>query len=274
MDIQMIAIYCLGDDILKAMPHREDPQRHMSDAEVMTTAIVAALFFGGNLEASRRFLQAHGYMPRMVSKSRFHRRRQRLKPLFLTRFNLLGEHGKALHADSISVIDTFPIPVWDTLRIARAKMDRGERYRSYQAGKRRYFYGLKIHLMVTKDGHPVEFFLTPGNYSDTAGLQHFDFALPEGAWVFGDKAYNHDEIEDVLAEAAILLLPVRKKNAKRPLPPWMRSSPSYYRKSVERTGSLIERLLPKSIHAVTPQGFELKVVLFILAVSLRGLLTA
>ncbi len=54
----------------------------------------------------------------------------------------------------------------------------------------------------------------------------------------------------------------------------MRFLQPYERKAVERTGSLIERLLPKSIHAVTPQGFELKVVLFILAVSLRGLLTA
>jgi len=39
------------------------------------------------------------------------------------------------------------------------------------------------------------------------------------------------------------------------------------RKIVETTGSLIERLLPKSIHAVTAQGFELKVMLFVLAVS-------
>ncbi len=65
------------------MPHREDPQGHMSDAEVMATAIVAVLFCGGNLDASRRFLRAHGYMSRMVSKSRFHRRLQRLKGLRL-----------------------------------------------------------------------------------------------------------------------------------------------------------------------------------------------
>ena len=30
----------------------------------------------------------------------------------------------------------------------------------------------------------------------------------------------------------------------------------YYRKMVETAGSLIEQLLPKSIHAVTSQGFE------------------
>jgi hypothetical protein len=37
---------------------------------------------------------------------------------------------------------------------------------------------------------------------------------------------------------------------------------------VETAGSLIEQLLPKSIHAVTSQGFELKVALFVIAYSL------
>jgi hypothetical protein len=43
------------------------------------------------------------------------------------------------------------------------------------------------------------------------------------------------------------------------------------RKIVETTGSLIERLLPKSIHAVTAKGFELKVMLFVLASSINFL---
>ena len=45
---------------------------------------------------------------------------------------------------------------------------------------------------------------------------------------------------------------------------------SYYRKRVETAGSLIEQLLPKSIHAVTSQGFELKVALFVIASSLNS----
>ena len=44
-----------------------------------------------------------------------------------------------------------------------------------------------------------------------------------------------------------------------------------YRKIVETTGSLIERLLPKSIHSVTAQGFELKLALFVLATSINFL---
>ena len=37
---------------------------------------------------------------------------------------------------------------------------------------------------------------------------------------------------------------------------------------VETAGSRIEKLLPKSIHAVTSQGVELKVALFVIAYSL------
>ena len=52
------------------------------------------------------------------------------------------------------------------------------------------------------------------------------------------------------------------------LPPYITFVQHYHRKIVETAGSLIEQLLPKSIHAVTSQGFELKVALFVIAYSL------
>jgi hypothetical protein len=51
------------------------------------------------------------------------------------------------------------------------------------------------------------------------------------------------------------------------LKPWVHYLMSSYRKLVETTGSLLEQLLPKHIHAVTSAGFELKVALFVLACS-------
>ena len=48
MDGQIIAVYCLTADMLQALGHRDDGQCHLNDAEVMTIALVAALFFGGN----------------------------------------------------------------------------------------------------------------------------------------------------------------------------------------------------------------------------------
>src|SRR5262249_5531477 len=91
--------------------------------------------------------------------------------------------------------------------------------------------------------------------------------------IYADKAYNDYEIEDVLKEVDhITLLPMRKKNSKRALPPEVSFVQHYYRKMVETAGSLIAQLLPKSIHAVTSQGFELNVALFAIDFRLNAYL--
>lgn len=65
---------------------------------------------------------------------------------------------------------------------------------------------------------------------------------------------------------------MRKKNSTRALSPSVTFVQRYHGKRVETAGSLITQLLPKSIHAVTSQGFELKVALFVIASSLNGYL--
>ena len=271
MDTQIVAVFCLCDDMLKALQHYEDLQTQMKDAEVMTTAITAALNFGGNFEQARKHLKEAGYIPKMLSKSRFNRRVHRIHEMFLTLFLLLGETWKELNSESVYVIDSYPIAACDNYRICRSRRYKGEAWRGYQASKKRYFYGLKIHIMVTEHGQPVEFFLSPGSYSDTSAYRLYDFDLPQEAWITADKAYTDYVVEDTLIEAGLRMRPMRKKNSKRPVPPWIYYLQSFYRKTVETTGSLIEQLLPKSIHSVTAKGFELKVGLFVLACSLNFL---
>ena len=125
--------------------------------------------------------------------------------------------------------------------------------------------------MVTEQGERVEFFLEPGAFSDTRALGLYHFDLPEGSFVTGDKAYNDYTIEDLMREAGIELIPLRKKNSLRPVPAYMTYFQASIRKIIETTGSLLERLLPKSIHAVTAKGFEIKVALFVLACSINFL---
>src|SRR5215510_4590 len=269
MDDKIIATFCLCDDLLKAMHHQEDRQCQMNDAEIMTTAFVASLFFRGNHESARAMLQQHGYIPHMVSKSRFSRRLHRIKDIFVILFDVLGQTWKTLNTDAVYVIDSLPIAVCDNIRIRRSKIYSNEHFRGYQASKKRYFYGLKIHLMVIQDGQLVECFLTHGGFGDVDALKYYAYALPAGAIIYADKAYNDYAIEDLLKEVEhIQLLPMRKKNSKRALPPYVAFVQHYYRKMIETAGSLLEQMLPKSIHAVTPQGFELKVALFVVAYSL------
>jgi hypothetical protein len=270
MDDKIIATFCLCDDLLKALHHQEDRQCQMNDAEVMTTAFIAALFFRGNHESARAMLKQYGYIPYMVSKSRFSRRLHRIKDICMIFFNMLANIWKTLNKEAIYVIDSLPIAVCDNIRIRRSKIYTKEDFRGYQASKKRYFYGLKIHLMVTQEGQPIECFLTPGSFGDVDALKYYAYELPYGTIIYADKAYNDYAIEDLLQEVEhITLIPIRKKNSHRALSPSVTFVQSYHRKRVETAGSLIEQLLPKSIHAVTAQGFELKVALFVIASSLN-----
>ena len=62
VDDTITTIYCLCDEFLKAIHHQDDAQVRLTTAEVMTVPLVAATFFGANLDKTRRFLHEYGYM--------------------------------------------------------------------------------------------------------------------------------------------------------------------------------------------------------------------
>ena len=95
MDEQIVLLFVLIDDFLKAYGHTEDPQRQMSDAEVLTTALVAMLYFGGRFERARWFMRDQRYILKMLSKSRFNRRLHQLQPWIQALFAFLAELWKA-----------------------------------------------------------------------------------------------------------------------------------------------------------------------------------
>lgn len=88
MDDKILVLYGLCDDVVNAWHHQEDPQHRMSDAEVITTGLVAMLFLRGNCESARGLLSASRYIPHMRSRSRLNRRLHRRTDLLLTIFNL------------------------------------------------------------------------------------------------------------------------------------------------------------------------------------------
>jgi len=135
-------------------------------------------------------LKQYGYIPNMLSKSRLSRRLPRLQGLFIILFKLLGQVWKTLHTEAVYVIDSVPIAVCDNIRIKRSTRYPEKKFRGFIPSKKRYFYGLKVHLMVTKDGQPVEWFLTYGSFGDVEALPYYTFDVPAGAIIYADKAYN------------------------------------------------------------------------------------
>ncbi len=185
--------------------------------------------------------------------------------MFQSLFESIATDCKAQNPNHIYAIDSYPVPACDPIRISNVKLYQGKVWRGKITSKHRYFYGLKLHLLITEYGIPVKFFLTPGSFSDVWGVRCYPFDLPQGATVYADKAHCNYGIEDALAEAGIMLKPLRKKNSRHQYKPWQVYIRHRYRKRVEGTNSLITQRLPRAIHAVTATGFEIKVVLFLIA---------
>ena len=77
MDLTIVAVYTISDDLLISIGHQEHPQPKMSDAEIMTAALVAARYFGQNQQTACAVLKTLGYIPNMLGHSRFNRRLHR-----------------------------------------------------------------------------------------------------------------------------------------------------------------------------------------------------
>jgi hypothetical protein len=276
MDDTIITTYYLCDEFLKAIGHHDDPQVRLSTAEVMSVALVAATFFGGNVEASRSFLDEYGYIEKAISKSRFNRRLHAIdSSLWQQLFDLLAEVFKQNNSDQSYVVDSLPVAVCDNIRIRRSKLyplqEHGEAFRGYIASKRRYFYGLRVHLVSTASGEPVEFTLAAASEADITLFKELKLELPEGALICADKGYTDYHYEDLLEDVGLHLKAQRRKRSKREIPAWVEFLSKPIRQYIETVFSKLSAMLGGKIHAVTPRGFELKIVCFLLAFSIQCL---
>jgi hypothetical protein len=264
---KIIALYCIVDDLLKEMHHYEDPKIRVSDSEIITTAFVSVLYFGGHLDHGRHFMKLKGYVPLMLDKSRFCRRLHRLADFLLTLFYRLTRKLKDMAGAATYRLDSFPVAVCDNIRISRSKVLKGEAFRGKHAAMQRYFYGVRVQVL-TLDGIPVEFCLVPGSEHDSQALGKLPFDVAPQSCIYMDSAYTDYLSEDDLLEAEFIEAKVqRKTNSKRKDKPYVRFLKEQMRKQIETDFSLIKAKMLRSIHAVTQQGFLIKVALFVIAFS-------
>ena len=127
-------------------------------------------------------------------------------------------------------------------------------------------------MITTSSGKPVETVLAPGCRNDTEIMKAFDYNLPEGSIVYGDKAFNDYHFEDMIKELKnVHITPLRKKNSYRQHDTGTKIWIKMIRQRVETSFSQISAFFPKSIHAVTSKGFELKTLLFVIAFAFQCL---
>lgn len=267
---KVISIYCIVDDMLNCIGHKELQNRSMSDSEVITTGLVSALYFGGHQDNARGFMQMCGLVPNMLSKSRFNRRLHAVSDLLLEMFFQFGYALKLIAGASDYRIDSFPVPVCDNMRISRCRLLKGKQWRGRQASMRRYFYGVKVQVLTNKNGILVEFGFVPGSEADVNALKKLPLSVAPESSIYGDSAYTDYGIEDAMLENDQISLQIqRKSNSRRKDPPYTAYLKEQMRKGIETTFSGVKALFLRKIHAVSFKGFLLKIVLFIMGYALN-----
>lgn len=267
------AIYSFLDDLLKALGHCEDARQAVGDAQVITTAVIAARYFGGNFERASLVLHELGWFRRRLHRSRFSRRLRRLADVLQLLFLRVGSYLKQLNLHSRYLLDSFPVALCDNIRITGCRLTEAaankENYRGYVASKRRYFDGVRVQLLTTEAGLPVEIAILPGACSDQQGIAELALDLPPAAKVFLDAGYTEYGFEDYLSEAEeIKLMTARKRNSRRLDEPPTADFKQMTRRYIETVIGEINKMFPKKIHSTDLDGFLLKILLFVFAFQL------
>ncbi|RZJ57185.1 MAG: IS982 family transposase, partial [Hymenobacter sp.] len=184
---QTVAMYCVLDNLIRLTRPAGTPPpatgRRLTDAQVLTTALVAARFSGGNLVVAKRYMEQH-WGQNQLDKSGFTRRLHALTDTLLALFATFGDLLKQVHLAGRYVLDSFPVAVCHNTRIPRCKLLTGKAYHGRCASKRSWFYGLKVQVVATSDGIPVEFYIYAGAESEQTGQRGLPLDLPEGSILY------------------------------------------------------------------------------------------
>lgn len=185
----------------------------MSRSEVM--AILVAFHGSGFRTLKAFYLKViarywRKYFPKLLSYNRFvELQRDCLILLGAFMQTRLGA------CSGISFIDSTKIAVCNNLRIKQNKVfsDAARRGKTSTG----WFYGFKIHLIVSDNGEILAWQMTAGNVADRAPVAN----LSKRIWgkLFGDKGYLSQKLSELLGEQNVQLITKLKRNMKNKLMP-------------------------------------------------------
>lgn len=253
----IITVFVVFDTMMQTVFPARKYQPKMTPAEIMTVAVVAARYFNNNLERALLLMRDTGYIPaaRCLSVSRFNRQLHRQADALdfcLQTLMTVACEGEAF------ILDSLPAPVCKRARARRCRKVRGRLSCGYCAAKREKFFGWRGHLICTPEGLPVALTLLPAALHDLTPLYELTVALPAGASLYGDKAFNSRPDEAALALDGLRLIPIRKKNMQPHH--WLDDLHlQEYRHGIETVNSQLESMGLERLRARTNAGFVLKV---------------
>ncbi|WP_029752465.1 IS982 family transposase [Streptococcus suis] len=143
----------------------------------------------------------------LLERSRFNRRSKQL--IWLVQL-IRKAMSEMLPSDKLAIIDSFPLPLCQPVRNHRVTIFKGLADIGYNASKHLWFYGFKVHMLVTLSGYILNYVVTPASVHDIKVV----YELLEGckqSVILGDLGYLSSELKkDLEQEGYHLWTPFRK----------------------------------------------------------------
>ena len=272
------AIFVLTDDLyneniadkIKNRLHKD--KAIMSDSEIITIAMMGEIMSIDSENAWVRYVQKNmrDLFPRMCERSRFNRLRRNLSSV--TEYIREKLNSKLdFTEDEYRIVDSFPVEVCEFGRAKFCRCFKGESADyGYCPSKKETYFGYKCHALCTTNGYITDFFLTPASVDDRVAV--WDLIEEYGRYLklIGDKGYTGvDFAQNLWDQKGVLMIALKKNNAKNPDPKPIRQTVFKVRRRIETSFSqLADQFNAENVRAKSLWGLFTRLQSKILAFNL------
>lgn len=217
----------------------------------------------------------HGHLfPRLLSRDRYSRRRRALTGIALTLFRRLADAFE--DRARWLVIDSAPVETAAFVRSQSAGVSMPEAAYGYIPSKKRYFFGFRLHLVVTDEGAISDFALCPADVDERTVAREV-LRRFEGREVLADNGYSGGAMQEA-ADRAGYTLSVSPKPSHRPATRddarwrrWLRSKrdlPPASGGGKTVFGRLADQFKLETTRALSTRGLQTRIAAKVLAFNL------
>lgn len=212
----ILILFCLIDDLCKSLFGEEmyttGRKAKLTRSELITLSVIFSLTGQNTFHGFYRVFILNRYFTDLPEYSRLLRNIKAVSYETNILLQALLLVNRQQHKSQLMLIDSAPLPVCRNKRIFNYSVtelaDRG-------MSSMGWFFGFKVHIIVTVEGTLLQFMITPGNTSDKDHeLLKKMFKGLKGIAV-GDKGYVSYPLKEKLVKQGILLLTGMYKTTKQ-----------------------------------------------------------
>jgi len=188
---QLYRDYC--PDSLK---HRHNVSlSKVSDESLLVLLLLQAEL---GIKSQRHFHRICQLFPcgRLLERSRFNRRSRQLIWLLQLIRQAMNDQAPS---NNMVIMDSFPLPLCQSVRNHRASIFEGVADIGYNASKHLWFYGFKVHMLVTLSGYILNYIVTSASVHDIKAVEDLLEGCQQSV-ILADLGYLSQALKDRLKQ--------------------------------------------------------------------------